>query len=113
MLRRAGGSYELFKDVHGLVIGAIDGVKYRQYDLQLNPGDRLFLYTDGLPEATDANKELFGTNRMLDALNGTEGTDPEHVLKGVQKAVDAFVKEAEQFDDLTMLCMDYKGPRAS
>ena len=113
VLRRAGGSYELFKDVHGLVIGAIDGVKYRQYDLQLNPGDRLFLYTDGLPEATDANKELFGTNRMLDALNGTEGTDPEHVLKGVQKAVDAFVKEAEQFDDLTMLCMDYKGPRAS
>ena len=109
VLRHAGGSFELVKDKHGFVIGGMDGVRYKQYELQLSPGDRLFLYTDGVPEATNGEKELFGTDRMLNALNEVRDAEPEEVLKGVRRAVDAFVKDAEQFDDLTMLCVEYKG----
>ena len=68
-----GGKYELVRDRHGFVIGGMDGLKYREYELQLTPGAKLFLYTDGVPEATNAEDELFGTERMLAALN----TDPE------------------------------------
>jgi sigma-B regulation protein RsbU (phosphoserine phosphatase) len=88
-------------------------VKYRQYELQLNPGDKIFVYTDGVPEATNANHELFGTERMVEALNETKDAGPEGILCGVRHAVDSFVKDAEQFDDLTMLCLEYKGPEAS
>ena len=109
-LKRADGPFSLFKDRHGLVIGAMDGVKYQEYELQLNPGDKLFVYTDGVPEATNAEKKLFGTDRMIDALNQDPGAEPELLLWNVRKAVDGFVKEAEQFDDLTMLCLQYNGP---
>ena len=109
VLKRVGGDYELLRDKHGFVIGGMPGVQYKEYELQLNPGDRLFLYTDGVPEATDGNAELFGTDRMLDALNGVKDGSPEEVLAGVRRAVDGFVKDAEQFDDLTMLCLEYKG----
>ena len=94
---------------HGFVISGMEGIRYKEYELQLNPGDRLFLYTDGVPEATDANKELFGTERMIEALNRGENRSPEQVLQCVRQAVDDFVKDAEQFDDLTMLCLEYKG----
>ena len=108
-LRRADGDFELFRDKHGFVIGGMAGIPYREYELWLAPGDKLFLYTDGVPEATDADKQLFGTGRMLAALNeGKDGT-PEQILKGVRRAVDGFVKDAEQFDDLTMLCLEYRG----
>ena len=75
----------------------------------MTPGSKLFLYTDGVPEATDANKELFGTDRMLEALNADSDAAPEDILKNVRAAVDAFVRDAEQFDDLTMLCLEYRG----
>lgn len=78
----------------------------------MHPGDRLFLYTDGVPEATSSDDELFGTDRMLDALNTVKDASPEDVLKGVRKAIDRFVKDAEQFDDITMLSVVYKGPQA-
>ena len=108
-LMQAGGKFELYKDKHGFVIGGMDGVKYKEYEMQLTPGAKLFLYTDGVPEATDANDELFGTDRMLEALNSDHDAKPEDILKNVRKAVDGFVKDAEQFDDLTMLCIDFKG----
>ena len=107
-LMHANGSFELFKDKHGVMIGVMEGTKYREYELQLKPGSKLFLYTDGVPEATDAEKQLFGAERMLAALNQSTESTPEQVLKNVRSAVDGFVKEAEQFDDLTMLCMEYK-----
>ena len=113
VLKRAGGDYEIFKDRHGFVIGGMAEAKFRQYELQLGPGDKLFLYTDGAPEATDADQQLFGMDRMLDALNSVKDADPAATLEGVRKAIDGFVKDAEQFDDLTMLCMEYKGPEAS
>ena len=108
VLKRADGRFELLKGKHGLVIGAMDGVKYKDYELQLCPGDKLFVYTDGVPEATDANNNLFGTERMIAALNTAAEDNPEQILKRVRGAVDAFVKDAEQFDDLTMLCLEYK-----
>ena len=110
VLKRAGGKYELYKDQHGFVIGGMPGMKYRQYELQLHPGDRLFVYTDGVPEATDADSQLFGTDRMLSALNEKDAADPKEVVQVVHEAVDRFVKDAEQFDDMTMLCLDYNGP---
>ena len=109
VLRQAGGKYELIKDKHGFVIGGVKGISYTEYDLDLKPGARLFLYTDGVPEATNAENELFGTDRMVDALNTALDQTPEGTLKAVRHAVDDFVKDAEQFDDLTMICLEYKG----
>lgn len=113
VLMRAGKDFELYRDKHGFVIGGMEGAEYSQYELQLNPGDKLFLYTDGVTEATDANKELFGSGRMIAVLNERKDTSPTQMLEGVRRAVDDFVKEAEQFDDLTMLCLVYKGPDAA
>ncbi|MDO4865220.1 MAG: SpoIIE family protein phosphatase [Clostridia bacterium] len=112
VFKRPDGSFELFKDKHGFVIGGLEGARYREYEVQMEPGSKLFVYTDGVPEATNAAKELFGTQRMLDALNAAPDITPQQVLKNVRQAVDGFVRDAEQFDDLTMLCMEYKGPDA-
>ena len=109
-IAHAGGSFELFHDRHGFVIGGLEEARYREYELQLEPGSRLFVYTDGVPEATSAEKELFGTERMLKALNQNPAASPQTLLANVRKAVDGFVKDAEQFDDLTMLCLEYRGP---
>ena len=105
-----GGSFELYKDKHGFVVGGMEGVHYKGYDLQLNPGDKLFVYTDGVPEATDGSGEMFGTDRMITALRSCTDNTPEEILQGVKSAVDSFVGDAEQFDDLTMMCLEYKGP---
>ena len=110
-LKHADGLFELFKDRHGFVVGGMDGVTYRDYELQLQPGDKLFVYTDGVPEATDPDQQLFGTERMITALNVDPEAAPEQILQNVRTAVNAFVREAEQFDDLTMLCLEYKGSR--
>ena len=111
-IRRPNGAFELFKDRHGFVIGGMEGVRYKEYELQLEPGSKLFVYTDGVAEATSAEQELFGTERMIDALNTDPEASPQQILKNVRDGVDGFVKEAEQFDDLTMLCVEYKGNEA-
>ena len=108
-LMQSGGRFELVKNRHGFVIGALNGVRYREYELCLTPGTKLFLYTDGVPEATNAANEMFGTERMLEALNREPGASPETLLRHVREAVDGFVLDAEQFDDLTMLCLEYRG----
>ena len=110
VMKRSDGPYIMLKGKHGLAIGGMSGVKYREYDVTLGPGDRFFVYTDGVPEATNADNELFGTDRMLDALNADPDVSPRELLENVKKAVDDFVKDAEQFDDLTMLCIEYNGP---
>ena len=110
VIQKNGGPFELFKDRHGFVIGGMEGVRYREYTLQLEPGDRLFVYTDGVPEAADASEEMFGTDRMIRALNSCGGKSPEEILGAVRSAVDAFAGDAEQFDDLTMMCLEYRGP---
>ncbi len=81
------------------------------YKQKLKKGDSIFVYTDGVAEATDANNQLFGTDRTLEALNSLPaGSSQKEVLLGVRAAVDAFVKDAPQFDDLTMLGLRYNGP---
>ena len=104
------GRFELFKDRHGLVIGGIDGINYKEYEFRMEPGDKIFVYTDGVAEAMNSDKELFGTDRLVEALNSDSGAKPQKILRNVRAAVDDFVGDAEQFDDLTMLCMEYRGP---
>ena len=108
ILKRPGKSFELFKDRHGLVLGAMDGVRYREYEIQMEPGTKLFVYTDGLSEATNASTVQFGTDRTIDALHGREDGSPEELVGAVLDAVEAFVADAPQFDDLTMLCVEYR-----
>ena len=84
-------------------------MKYKEYELMFKKGDALFIYTDGVPEATDGDHRMFGLERMLDALNRESAADPVQTLQNVRQAVDNFVRDAEQFDDLTMLCIQYKG----
>ena len=103
------GGFELYKDKHGFVIGGMEGVVYKEYEIDLEAGSVIFVYTDGVPEATDADGNMFGTDKMLSALNGCPDTTPDALIKSVREAVDSFVLDAEQFDDLTMLCIKYKG----
>ena len=105
----ADDRFALIKGKHGFVIGGMEGIRYREVDVQLEPGAKLFLYTDGVPEATDASGAMFGTARMTDALNEAADGTPEEILTAVRRAVDGFVRDAEQFDDLTMLCLAYNG----
>ncbi len=107
VIRQPGGKFELLMDKHGIVVGGMSGIRYKEYELKLEPGCKLFLYTDGVPEATDADEKMFGTDRMVDALNMDPDASPEQILENVRTAVNEFVKDAEQFDDLTMLCLDY------
>ena len=109
VLKDPGGVYELFRDKHGIAVGAMDGVKYKDYTLQLRPGSKLFVYTDGVPEATDPENRMFGVEKMIETLNSDPDADPRDVLNNVRRTVDGFVKGAEQFDDLTMLCFEYRG----
>ncbi|MDO4846416.1 MAG: PP2C family protein-serine/threonine phosphatase, partial [Oscillospiraceae bacterium] len=110
-VKAAGGKFTLFPDKHGFVIGGMSNMKYKPYELKLEPGAMLFLYTDGVAEATNGENELFGTKRMLEALNAAPDADPEQLLRSVHHAVDDFVGDAEQFDDLTMLCIKFFGER--
>ena len=109
-IRKKDGRFELYKDKHCFVLGGMDDMPFKGYDLQLNPGDKIFVYTDGVPEATDAGGELLGTDGMIGALNSCPEGSPEDMLQGVSSAVDAFVGDAEQFDDLTMMSIEYLGP---
>ena len=108
-VKKAAGSFELLKDRHGFVIGGMPGMKFKEYELQLEPGDKLFVYTDGVPEATNGAQELFGTERMVEALRQGESGTPKETLEAVNRAVQAFVGDAPQFDDLTMMCLAYQG----
>ena len=111
VLKRNGGRFEVYRDRHGFVVGGIPNTKYKEYEIQLNPGDKLFVYTDGVPEATNAGNALFGTDRMIDALNTEPDASPMQLLQNVRHAIDDFVQDAEQFDDLTMMCLEYKGAK--
>ena len=105
---RKGGDFELFKDKHGFVLAGMDGARYREYELELNVGDRIFVYTDGVPEATDSSNTLYGTDRMLAALNRAKDGSCRRLLESLHGDVDSFVGNADQFDDITMLCLEIK-----
>ena len=139
ILQHPGGSFAPYRDKHGFVLGGLEGTAYSEYELILEPGTKLFLYTDGVPESADTEYEQFGMERMVDALNGqpaaavpeeaaaggqpaaavpeeaadgqtaAAGETAQDVLRKVRAAVGEFVRGAEQFDDLTMVCLEYKG----
>ncbi len=112
-IRRADGSYELAVYRHSPAVATMEGLRFREHAFELNPGDRLFVYTDGIPEATSAEDELFGTDRMLAALNRNPDVSPEELLRNVRNEIDSFVREAPQFDDITMMGFYYSGPDGS
>lgn len=107
--RRKDGSYELIKDKHGFVVGGMRHIKYEEYEIQMEPGDKIYVYSDGVPEANNKDKEMFGTARLLDALNSATESTPKEDISNVKSAIAEFVQEEEQFDDVTMLCFEYKG----
>jgi len=108
LLKRADGSFEYLKTRAGFVLAGMEGVRYRVGELKLNPGDRFFLYTDGVPEATNVNNELYGEERLLAFLNENSDRDAISLLPALKANIDEFVGEAPQFDDITMLMFDYK-----
>ncbi len=110
VIRRAGGQYELVTYRHSPAVATMEGIKFREHPFELHPGDSLFVYTDGVPEATNSKDELFGNDRMLEALNKEPDARPEQLLKNVRSSIDTFVGDAPQFDDITMLGFTYIGP---
>ncbi len=88
----------------------MEDMRYKEGRMQLAVGDRIFLYTDGVPEATNADNEMYGSGRLQNALNEYKDKTLEELLTKVKADVDSFVREAPQFDDITMLCLEYKEP---
>ena len=109
IFRADSGTFELLRDKHGPVIGFMEDIHFPEYRLLLRPGDRLFVYTDGVPEAADFEGNMFGTGRMIDALNQLPDAGCAKLVSGMSEAISAFVRDAEQFDDITMLCLEYRG----
>ncbi len=109
----ADGRFMLCRRSHGLVIGGLEGMTYEDYAFTLRPGARVFVYTDGVPEAMNAEGKMFGLERMVEALNKHNNGSVQEVLEGVRHEVGAFVGNAEQFDDMTMLCLEYRGADAA
>ena len=108
LLKRADGSFEYLKTRAGFVLAGMEGVRYRIGELTLTPGDRLFLYTDGVPEATNIENKLYGEDRLLNFMNKNATVEAEKLLPMLKDDIDKFVGEAPQFDDITMLMFDYK-----
>ena len=108
LLKRADGSFEYLKTRAGFVLAGMEGIRYRAGDLTLKPGDRLFLYTDGVPEATNTDNQLYGEDRLLAFMNQNASMEATDLLPALKANIDEFVGEAPQFDDITMLMFDYK-----
>lgn len=109
VIRRKDGKFELVIYRHSPAVAVMEGMNFREHEFELYPGDTLFVYTDGVPEATDSQNKLFGNERMLNALNKNPDAKPEELLKNVKEEVDLFTKEVPQFDDVTMLGIKYYG----
>ena len=112
-LMPAGGRFDLIRERPGLMVGARKKMRWRELEIDLTPGAKIFLYTDGVPDAHNPAGKMFGEERMIWALNEGCEKSPEELLRHMRKTVDAFVQDGAQFDDLTMLCLEYKGPTAS
>ena len=110
-LTNSEGKYELFKDPHGFVCGAMEGMTYENYNMKIEAGGKLFVYTDGVPEAHNIKDELFEFDRIEKVLNDNVTASPEATIMYMKKAINEFAGEKEQFDDITMLSFLYKGKK--
>ena len=108
-IRRRGGDYKLLRDRHGLPLGAMEGIEFHEYEIKLEPGDCIYVYTDGVPDALNSEKEQYGTKRMLNALNMNKDCSMEELLPAVKRDLDEFAGGEQQFDDVTMLGFRYEG----
>ena len=106
LLRRSGEGFQFLRTKPGFVLAGLEGMAYREDSIQLSKGDRLFLYTDGVTEAINASTELYGDDRLIQALNQASNLPLDQLLSGVKASMDAFTAGAEQFDDITMLALD-------
>ena len=109
-IRRKGGKYELDIYRHSPAVATMEGMRFREHPFELNPGDSLFVYTDGVPEANDEAGKFYGTDRMIECLNADPDADVQKLLIEVREDIRKFAGEAEQFDDITMLVFDFWGP---
>ena len=107
--RAVSGEYELVKYRHTPAVATMEGLVFRNREFQLEPGDMIFVYTDGVTEATDSGNNLFGEERLLEALNQCDSSDTKDILASVKRSIDTFVGEAPQFDDITMMAVKYNG----
>lgn len=106
VIKRVGGDYELIKDKHCFVLAGMEDIRYHEYEIIFTPGDLLYLYTDGVTEATNKNNELFGTQRMIDALNTHKDASCKQLLELMRDDIEDFVDGASQADDITMLALE-------
>ena len=109
LVRHGNGQFEMLKSRVNFVLGGMDGMRYKEQELKLEPGDTLFLYTDGVTEATNASNELYGDDRLLAVANKCEYESMAEFCKAVKEDIDRFVGEAPQFDDITMLAVRFIG----
>ena len=109
LICRAGGKFEYLRSRAGFVLAGMDGVRYKTQELQLAPGDIVYLYTDGVTEATNANNALYGEDRLLNAINSRAFESMQELCTFIKADVDAFVADAPQFDDITMVAFRYIG----
>ena len=109
VIMHGGGEFEVYKDKHGLALAAMPGMKYKEYEIPFSAGDRLFVYTDGIPEAINEEIEQYGMARLLEALNPVKDKEMSEILPAVRRDIAEFVGEADQFDDITMLGFTYSG----
>ena len=110
-LRRENGGFEYVHDKHGIVLGGLKRSTYTDYEIAMNPGDVMFVFTDGIPEAVYHDKRFYSLERLLCTLNSAGSTEPDVLIDTMKKSVDEFTGDAEQFDDQTMLCIRYNGQK--
>lgn len=108
-MKKNGGRYEMIKYKHSPAVSTIEGIEFAEHEFVLEPGESVFVYTDGVTEATNKDVELFGEKRLLEVLDRNRDAAPEILLPAVKEAIDEFVGSEPQFDDITMLCFRYKG----
>lgn len=106
-LMRADGEFELVKYRHSPAVATFPGLTFKEHEFELNPGDKLFVYTDGVTEATDSSNVLFGEERLVASLNSGKDLTPDKLIENVKSDIDRFVGDAPQFDDITMLSISW------
>lgn len=110
VIRRRDGDFEIFKERHAPPLGVMEDINFHEYDLQFEPGDCIYVYTDGVPDAINTAEEQYGTGRMTEVLNKNKDADMEALLRAVKEDIDSHVGKADQFDDITMIGFRYDGP---
>ena len=112
VLRHEGGKYELVVYPHSPVLGMVEDLTFREHEFKLEKGDRLFVFTDGVTEAMNITRDMYGVDRMLETMNAHPDDTPDELLKDLRADIAGFIDTAAQFDDITMLCFDYHGPES-